>query len=52
MQSSEDAEYFIAWIDRIAGSAALHPDYNSDAEKQQVMETLQTARAVFEQCRG
>ncbi len=51
MHSSKDADYFMAWIDRIAESAATHPDYNSDAEKQQVMSHLSQAKARFEQCR-
>lgn len=51
MQSSEDADYFMAWIDRIAESAEAHPDYNSAAEKQQVMKHLSQAKTRFEQCR-
>jgi hypothetical protein len=51
MQSSKDADYFVAWIDRIAESAGTHPDYNSDLEKQQVMNHLSQAKARFEQCR-
>ncbi len=51
MQSSKDADYFIAWIDRITESAGTHPDYNNDREKQQVMNHLSQAKARFEQCR-
>ncbi len=51
MKSTGDADYFIAWIDRIAESAAQHPDYNFPAEQQQVMQHLAQARERFEQCR-
>jgi hypothetical protein len=51
LQSTQDADYFIAWIDRIAESAEVHPDYNNAAEKQQVMGHLSQAKERFEQCR-
>jgi hypothetical protein len=50
MKSTVDADYFIAWIDRIADSAAQHPDYHFPAEQQQVMQHLVQARERFEQC--
>jgi dipeptidyl aminopeptidase/acylaminoacyl peptidase len=50
--SREDAEYFIAWIDRIRESAAEHPDYNSAAERDAVLANLDRAERVFEERRG
>lgn len=50
MRSPEDAEYFMAWIDRIVESAETHPDYNTDEEKRVVLQNLALARQRFEQC--
>jgi hypothetical protein len=47
-RSTEDAEYFIAWIARIHESAAPHPDYNTEAEREAVLANLDHARRVFE----
>jgi hypothetical protein len=51
-RSREDAEYFIAWIERIRESAAEHPDYNSEAERDAVLANLDRAERVFEERRG
>lgn len=51
MKSSRDADYFIAWIGRLEEAAAVHPDYNTQAEAEQVMHHLSRARERFEQCR-
>lgn len=45
--SKQDAAYFIAWIDRLLANTQAHPGWNSDAEKQSVMEELARARQVF-----
>lgn len=50
-RSSEDADYFIAWIERIRESAASHPDYNAAAERAAILENLDEAQGVFEQRR-
>ncbi|MCI0351670.1 MAG: CehA/McbA family metallohydrolase [Acidobacteriales bacterium] len=47
-QSKKDAQYFIAWIDRVIESAMKHPGYNSEAEKQEVLKQLRAGRAVYE----
>jgi hypothetical protein len=47
-RSSEDADYFIAWIERIRESAAAHEDYNSEAERATVLANLDRAVRVFE----
>lgn len=46
--STDDAEYFIAWIERIRESAANHPDYNTPAERAAVLEHLDRAQRVYE----
>ncbi|MEX2125308.1 MAG: CehA/McbA family metallohydrolase [Woeseia sp.] len=51
-RSTVDADYFIAWIERIRESAADHPDYNTDAERDAVLENLDGAERVFEGRRG
>lgn len=51
-RSTEDAEYFLAWIERIRESAADHPDYNTAAERAAILGHLDEARRVFEQRRA
>jgi TolB protein len=50
-RSAEDAEYFIAWIERIRESASGHQDYNSDEERDAVLANLDRAQQVFEERR-
>ncbi|MGH8168042.1 MAG: CehA/McbA family metallohydrolase, partial [Woeseiaceae bacterium] len=50
-RSTEDADYFIAWIERIRESAADLPDYNTDAERDAVLANLDRATRVFEERR-
>lgn len=49
--SPQDAEYFVAWIDRLIAAAAARTDYNDEREKRDTLEYLQAARAVFEKKR-
>ena len=46
-----DADYFMAWIDRLAAAARVHPDFNTAAERQETLEQIAAARKVFEQRR-
>ena len=46
---AEDAAYFIAWIDRMIDAAKSNPDWNTEAEKAAVLETLRSARKVYVQ---
>jgi Tol biopolymer transport system component len=46
-RSPEDAEYFLAWIDRLLEAARTHGGYNTAEEKATVLEQLGSARAVF-----
>jgi len=50
-RSPEDAAYFIAWIDRVIENTLRHTDWNTEAEKQGVLEILRQARAVYEKLR-
>jgi TolB protein len=44
---TEDAAYFIAWIDRMIQDARSNRDWNTDAEKTSVLNMLEQARAVY-----
>ncbi len=47
-RSRADAEFFIAWIDRLSPFASSHSGWNTEAEKAAVLGTLSEARAVYE----
>jgi hypothetical protein len=49
VRSAEDAAYFLTWIDKVQSAAEKHPDYNSDWERQHVLQLIKNAREVFEQ---
>jgi Tol biopolymer transport system component len=51
MRSPNDAEYFIAWIDRIRESVEAHTDYNNDGERTRILSNLDRATRVYEMCR-
>jgi hypothetical protein len=44
---TEDAAYFIAWIDRMIQDADSNRDWNTPAEKASVLNLLEQARAVY-----
>jgi Tol biopolymer transport system component len=46
--SKEDAQYFMAWIDRTIEITDKYPDWNSAQEKRLVMKRLQDAREIYE----
>ncbi len=48
IRSAASAEYFIRWIDKLAGMAEIHPGWRSEREKASVLGEFQEARAVFE----
>lgn len=50
-RSPADAEYFVRWMDRVISAAAARGDYNNATEKQQTLDYLRAARAVFEKAR-
>jgi len=45
----EDAAYFVAWIDRMIDAAKKNQDWNTEAEKTSVLNTLGSAREVYVQ---
>jgi TolB protein len=47
-RSSQDAKYFVAWIERMVETTSKYPDWNSEAEKRLVMKRLEKAKAVYE----
>lgn len=47
IRSQKDAEYFIAWIDRLIASAERYQEYNTPAEKERVLARLSEARAEY-----
>jgi TolB protein len=47
LRSKEDAEFFLAWIDRMEEAAVEHPDYNAPQEWQEIRASLEAARQVF-----
>ncbi len=48
LKSDEDAQYFLAWIDRMVNSTKANTNWNTAAEKTAVLDTLRKARAVYE----
>jgi hypothetical protein len=47
----KDAEYFLAWIARVRSAAAVHPGYNTAAERETTLKQIDAARVVMEQRR-
>ncbi len=48
IRSRPDAEYFLAWIDRLEASAEANRDWNSDDERAATLETIRKAREEFQ----
>jgi hypothetical protein len=47
-RSSEDAEYFVNWMDRTMAMASKYAYWNSEAEKEIVLKRLAEARKIYE----
>jgi hypothetical protein len=47
IRSPEDARYFASWVDRLIATAKAHPGWNSVAEREHSLATLQRAREEF-----
>jgi TolB protein len=47
IRSAADAEYFMAWIDRLTAGVKLHTGWNGKEEQGAVLEMLAKARAEF-----
>jgi TolB protein len=46
--SHEDAEYFVAWMERTMAMAARYAYWNSDSEKEVALKRLRAAREIYE----
>lgn len=46
-RASEDAAYFVAWIERLKENARASSDWNTEAEKTTVLDLLERARSVY-----
>jgi hypothetical protein len=46
--SRDDAEYFLAWMDRTMAMASKYAYWNSDAEKQIALKRLTEAKTIYE----
>ncbi len=45
--SPDDAAFFVTWIDRLIANASANRDWNTEAEKQHVLETLNRAKEIY-----
>jgi hypothetical protein len=52
LRSRSDAEFFLAWTDKLEQAARDHPAYNSAAERQAILASLEAARQVFRERAG
>jgi hypothetical protein len=50
-RSPEDAAYFLAWIDRLEGTARANTDWNTTEERDHTLELIGLAREEFERRR-
>ncbi len=48
-KATDDAAYFVAWIDRMIAAAKSNQDWNTDAEKNAVLTLLNYARNIYTQ---
>ena len=46
--AKEDADYFVAWLDRVIAAADARDDYNTARERQDTLAYLRAARAIFQ----
>ncbi|MGI9076886.1 MAG: CehA/McbA family metallohydrolase [Gemmatimonadaceae bacterium] len=47
IESREDAEFFLTWIDRVDTATRAHTGWNTDAERASALEMIERARAVY-----
>jgi TolB protein len=47
-RSPEDAKYFLAWVDRVMDNAKANAGYKNDAQKAEVLKTIEAAQAVYD----
>jgi len=51
-RSKADADFFLAWVDKLEEASKDHPDYNSPAEREAILASLAEARRVFRERSG
>jgi TolB protein len=51
-RSTEDADYFLGWIDRLLAAANANRDWNTDAERGATLDLIRRAREEFERRRS
>ena len=49
IEAKEDAEYFLAWIDRLVAGVQANGHWNNELEKAAVLDQLAQARRVYEE---
>jgi TolB protein len=47
LSRTEDAGYFVAWLDRVIDAAQKRDDYNSESERARTLDYLKQARKLF-----
>jgi len=47
-RSPEDAKYFLTWIGRVMDNAKANTGYKNDAQKAEVLKTIEAAQAVYD----
>ncbi len=47
-KSTEDAKYFVAWMDRVIGMTEHYPDWNSATEKERTLNRLREAKRIYQ----
>jgi len=47
-RAADDAAYFVAWIDRLTDAVKANQDWNTEAEKNSVLDQLARARGTYE----
>ena len=47
-RSASDAEFFVAWVDRVTAATSAYPDWNNAEEKTHVLGLLAQARAAYQ----
>jgi TolB protein len=52
IRSREDADFFIAWLDRLRAGASTHTDWNSGRERDETLQLIARARQEFVRRRG
>jgi hypothetical protein len=51
LRSAEDADYFLRWIARVREQTAANTAYNTAAEQETVLSSIDAAATVFEKCK-